>query len=395
MGRQLPINGPAVTTAALSRDGPSRRNDAEKVSWILFDPTNGAFVRQIPAANAPTSAGLISSVAFASDSKRLFTSMRFAPAQAWDIEGNRIAELPNAASGQAVQIGELNLVVLAATGNRVVTASQGSGDAVLWDGKSLTMLVSKHFPDSGVVRILFAPNGDTWAVVGRDGLSRLYSSNDGAAQGVMGTAGSSVTDMTFLGESNGLAMLIDAHVDVWGRTITKLRYQLPVKDVNAISASRNGRLLVTADGDGSARLWDSQTGALVQQLRLDLSVVDQTASDLGPPIDLNSYREGGRAVLGLAEAIFSYDDAFLIGLHTRGKLCVWATDTWREVLCTDAPRGRRLHLAASPTSIRIALWSDELISDRLTIMEFPLEERSPRQLREVISQLREDPTDPQ
>jgi Tol biopolymer transport system component len=129
------------------------------------------------------------------------------------------------------------------------------------------------------------------------------------------------------GSSDGTARLWDTDT---GRQVMRLQGQTGT--VFSVAFSRDGRLLATGSADGTARLWDTDTGREVR------------------------YRGQTGTVFSVA---FSRDGRLLATGSADGTARLWDTDTGREVMRLEVQTRAVFSVAFSPDGRRLATGSSD------------------------------------
>ncbi len=209
----------------------------------------------------------VNSAAFSPDGSRIVTASWDTTARLWADDGTPLATL----------VGHTNRVFLAtfsADGSRIVTAS-GDGTARLWaaDGKALATLVG-HTRE--VASAAFNPDGSRIVTASGDGTARLWATDGTLVASLAGHA-DAVASATFSPDGSRILTVSDDNMArLWaadGTTVATLAGHCP-KDKNfgllrcsvtSAAFSPDGSRIVTASGDGTARLW-SADGTLVATL---------------------------------------------------------------------------------------------------------------------------------
>jgi WD40 repeat protein len=155
-------------------------------------------------------------------------------------------------------------------GELVITAGD-HGVARLWDSRSGTLVHTLRGHRRRIVSASFSRRGDLLATASHDRTARVWSTESGMTRDVLRGHQASVTDVQFSPGGTVLATAsFDGDARTWDVVPGKLRRILGGHKggVTGVSFSSDGRWILTT-GQTSARLWRSETGALLFSLRGD------------------------------------------------------------------------------------------------------------------------------
>jgi WD40 repeat protein/tRNA A-37 threonylcarbamoyl transferase component Bud32 len=297
IGRLLPHDGPVITLA-FSSDGEQ-----------LITGSNGRIARiwytrsAEPAGPALPHDGSVSAVAFSPDGSFAITGSADRKARLWAVAGGKEIGTP------LLHEGEVVLVRFSFDGRTFMT-SGSDGVVRVWKTASRTLLGSPLRHSGPVRKLAFSPDGRMIVTAGADKAIRLWTlpteyplvasvPHDGRVSAVAyspdgrrtfsadleGTVRISNTitgkpllpplrhaaGVTSIAVSPGSDSLLtggeDGFVHVWNIRTGELRLP-PVLHgswIYAVAFSPDGKRFLSA-GDGSAKLWDSHTGALMSVL---------------------------------------------------------------------------------------------------------------------------------
>jgi WD40 repeat protein/basic membrane lipoprotein Med (substrate-binding protein (PBP1-ABC) superfamily)/DNA-binding SARP family transcriptional activator len=214
----LPGHTGWVNEAALNPDGTRLAIATAAGQVRLYDARTGEELRTLSGHTAP-----INDVAFSPDGRRLATASADTQAVVWDVESG--AELFRLAGHTRAVLG----VDFSPGGTRLVTGS-ADGAAKVWQLSLGQEWLTIPAPGRAG-RIAFSPDGSRIAAgVGSDGTVKVWDTVTGEER------------IRFTGEG---------HTDA----------------VTSVAYSSDGALLTTASMDGVVKLWDADTGRLVNTFR--------------------------------------------------------------------------------------------------------------------------------
>ena len=236
----LPHKG-EVNSAQFSPDGKQLATASSDQTAMLWDVQTGR-----PLHKPLIHAGGVNSAQFSPDGRSIVTASQDGTARVWDVSSGQLI-------GEPLEHGIwMNWAEFSPDGKRILTTSQ-DGAAQVWEmqgGPSLSQALKQHGEIS-------------WAQFSPDGKRVVTASKDGTAQVWDAYSGLPVTGPLQHGTN------VEPQ-----RSWT---WQLPLVEAlrkygtNVISAqfSPDGRRIVTASNDHTARVWDAQNGQLLNRLVLD------------------------------------------------------------------------------------------------------------------------------
>jgi WD40 repeat protein len=208
----------------------------------------------------------VNSVAFSPDGRRLAIAGRPGPVRIFSVATGRAVRRLN---GPAAPIDSASV---APGGSVAVTLSEGVGR--LWDaktGRSIALLRGR----GDLLAAMFSPDGRRVVVEAADGSASSWDAASGQPLGLL--MAWPHKDKGFSGESGGLAfspegkrivVVLDDTARVQTRGQSKAVVLKGHTDwINHAAVSRDGRLVVTAGEDNTARVWNAASGKSVAVLR--------------------------------------------------------------------------------------------------------------------------------
>jgi len=270
----------------------------------------------------------VGTAAFSPDGRRVVTASEDHTARIWDALSGR--ELTQLRHGNKVWQAEFSK-----DGRRIITAS-GDNIARIWDaadGRQLAQFEHGNKSFSSVLEAVFAPDATRVATVSSDGTAWIWDVSSGRN----------------LARLRDGIELLDLIKDVQANIVMELRNIAGSKAVPAMAGIRtaafspDGRSVVTSSSNGTARVWDTDSGKELLQLKHDDVVTQAEFSPDGRRIVTASKDHSARlwdSVSGrelarfghdaaVARATFSPDGREIITASDDGTARLWdATDDY-------------------------------------------------------------------
>jgi len=325
--------------------------------------------------------GGVLSATWSPDGARVVTAGQDGTARLWDTQtGRELAPL----SGHKDRV---NAVTFSPDGQLVVTASQ-DGTARLWaldtratTGKALAVL--QH--NGGVLSAAFSPDGRLLVTGSHDDTARVWDADTGKVVAVLQHKGS-VWSAVFSPDGQWIVTASwDDTARLWEATTGKEWAVLRGHTAAVRSAvfSPAGKWVVTASQDGTARLWDvstvtalsgvkglntdAVTGKELTILRHEGSVWSATFSPDGRLVVTASQDGTARlwqtstgervAVMGhkgeVLSAAFSPDGAYLVTASADGTARLWDASTGEGLFTLRGHTAEVFSAAWSPDGVRV------------------------------------------
>jgi WD40 repeat protein len=254
-----------LSDAEFSPDGQRIVTASNDKTARLWDTASG---RQLQVLSGHT--GALSIAAFSPDGRRIVTSSDDATARVWDAASGKLLKVLTGHTDSVAQ------ATFSRDGGRIVTTSVDR-TARLWDTASgqLLRLLSGHA--DRVIDAEFSPDGKLIATASFDATARLWDASDGQQLRVLSVRAQPLEDTTTWFPANfspdGLRIVTafggplgsdpeDSRLSLWDAASGERLRVLSghKKPVTAAAFSPDGRRIVTASADQTARLWDTASG---------------------------------------------------------------------------------------------------------------------------------------
>jgi WD40 repeat protein len=270
LNHEAPVSGVAWSPAG---DVLVSVGAAPSPSARLWDPSSGTLLHQLPHL-LPLNAAV-----FSPDGRRLATYGDGPVARIWDVgTGILVSTLEHRVSDPVLPV---TSAAFSPSGDAIVT---GRGRfARLWDVE--TGIERATFaPHTGTVpAVAFSPNGDQVATASHDSIVRIWKAATGELESAPNShAGFAINDVEFSPEKDSGAWVTagadkTASYSASGqRSVALLGHD---DAVLSASFSPDGRSILTASADGTARLWDPFGEPVPKALALYTSDVTSVAVD--------------------------------------------------------------------------------------------------------------------
>jgi WD40 repeat protein len=282
--------------------------------------------------------GLVITIEFSPDGKRLVTASNDTTARLWDAEsGKEIAVLKGHTS-------TVLSAVFSPDGKRVVTASWDK-TARLWDAASGKAIAELRGHTDAVLSAAFSPDGKRVVTASNDNTARLWAAVSGTEIAVLqGHAGAVVSAAFSPDGTRVVTASFDNTARLWDAESGKETAVLQghAGAVNSSAFSPDGTRVVTASWDGTARLWDAESGSETAVLQGHASWVNSAA-----------FSPDGKRV-----ATASNDTTARLWDAETGKvIAVLQGHTGELLSAAFSPDGKRVATASNDTTAR--LWDAE------------------------------------
>lgn len=211
--------------------------------------------------------GLIETIRFAKDGRTLLTSGWDRTVRIWDTAGADSEDFGRELACLTLP-GELYSAALSPDGRQV--AAVGMDGLTLWDWSSENE-APRSLENVGACRTAeFSPDGRVLALTGSDKVIRLVNPATGRVRSILGSHDEVVRKMMFTPDSRTLITLsFDGRMKTWdvveGRRVERFRgIEDPTRPVLTMALSPSGKDLAVSrfDDAGRIELWDAASGTL-------------------------------------------------------------------------------------------------------------------------------------
>jgi WD40 repeat protein/DNA-binding SARP family transcriptional activator len=267
------------------------------------------------------------------DGRQLATGGRDGTLQIWELPGGKLT------ATMEVHQSHMTAISFSPDGTMLVsanpfqsTASQSPFPASIWQVGTGDLVRSLPIPQTGgrscphvcqTLSAAFSPDGATIVTTGQDGAIRLWGAATGGKLRTIDASERRLVAAAFSPDEELIAAAEVASVSLWDTTSGEQARVLDAAGI-AVAFDPTGDLLAVAGDDGTATLWEVETGRLVAELRHPAAVEGVawsrdgrfllTAGSGGARLWDTASQQPIRTFVGPAAAVaFAPDDTMAIG----------------------------------------------------------------------------------
>lgn len=261
--RGLRGHADTVTSAVFTRNGKHVITGSEDRTVRIWDTDLGTALRG--------HAGWVLGTAFDRSGRRVATASRDGRVRVWAASTGELIDSVESGPNPDPKVWEVNSVAFTKDGRQLVTAS-ASGEtsqwlAQIWDMHARKLRRTLAVGGSGwATSAAVSPNGRELAVAtGR--VAEVWDTRTRTVTRRLPGHDELVTDVSFSPDGRSIVTAsTDGSARVWaGKRIVVLRH--PHGDVHSAAFAPSGRFVVTGSSDRTARIWAIPSGHLVHELR--------------------------------------------------------------------------------------------------------------------------------
>ena len=210
----------------------------------------------------------IYSVAFSTDGKQVVTGSHDGTARIWKIEGGpEIKRFPHVGR----YLGAVNTAIFSADKRFVLTSDQR--EARISDSATGRQLQAFRVEGTYIAAVALSPDEGSVAAASGDGITRVWARDSECDPVELTGHSDAVTDVAYSPNGDRIATSsLDGTIRIWNpeTRVEVIEIEghdydaeqgVPAAYVNSVSFSHDGRRVVTASHDYTARIWDAEKGA--------------------------------------------------------------------------------------------------------------------------------------
>jgi len=268
----------AINTAVFSPDGRKIVTASDDHTIRIWDVASGRLLHTMADSDE------VRSAVFSPDGRKIVTASSDNTARIWDTASGKLLHI------LPVDSGGVSTAAFSPNGREIVTAG-GDGTVRVWDTASGKILRTLSGHTDWINAAEFSPDGKRIVTASFDRTARVWDAVSGKELNILGGDTGEVTSALFSPDGKIIATASSDHTArIWDAASGKLLHILPgnndaspsgsegilgeVKDiilghtgeVTSAVFSPDGRQIVTASMDGTARIWDVASGNLLHNL---------------------------------------------------------------------------------------------------------------------------------
>ena len=285
------------------------------------------------------------SAEFSPDGRRIVTASMDKTARIWDAA---------TAKSIAVLSGHGNLVLSAAfspDGRRIVTASEDE-TARIWDAATAKQLAVLSGHRAPVRMAAFSPDGRRIVTASLDNTALIWGAASGMQLAVLSDLGDYVGDAAYSPDGQRIVIASassDQFASIWDAATVKQITGLSGHEhiVRSVAFSPDGRRIVTASNDRTARIWDATSG-------VQLAVLSGHGEGIPPDEEGGNVRSAAFSPDGRRIVTASNDKSARVWDAATGRQLAVLSGHDQEVrTAAFSPDGRRIVTASADQTARI------------------------------------------
>jgi WD40 repeat protein len=309
-----------ITSAHFSPDGARIVTTSTDKTARLWDAQSQTTIEEMTGHE-----DFVWSAAFARDGKRLLTASWDKTVRLWNGEtGESIGQFKDRDANDLSHRGRVWSAAFSPDGEHVVTASE-DGTARIWDTKTTALKFVLKGHEESVTSAVFSADGTLVITSSDDKTAQIWNADTGGLQAVLRGHQGPVMSAEFSPDGKGTIATAstDNTAHLWSLEIATARRVLRghSKGVTfvAISPTEGLKRVVSTAWDGTARIWNGETGELVAVLPHQPADGEQQSADTQDTIVVNA-------------AAFSPDGKLAVTAASDKTARMWDLETGAEKL---------------------------------------------------------------
>ncbi len=256
-----------TTAVAFSPDGKTIAIGATDALIYIVAATSGKELHRL---SGHTNWIVIRGLAFSTDGTRLYSSGLDATIRVWDTQaGTELATLQQHSL-------DIFAIALSPDNKELVSSSDEEGVLNVWDLASGNVRGSLSVGQGIITNVIFSPDSNIVALTGYNGQVQLRALSNNQTQPFTGAA--STRPLAFISNKEFVAITDQGTIVIANIASGETRQLEGFKDRPAgVAASRDAKFVAASGAGGTVVVWEAATGALVSELKTDLSVAPQLA----------------------------------------------------------------------------------------------------------------------